>query len=53
MPLVAFRRRNGDGRGKMEFLNLAPGAETVLTAAFKKFTPKPGAEYDLRMFPSR
>jgi beta-galactosidase len=36
-------------QGKFPSLDLAPGAETVLTAAFKKFTPKPGAEYFLRV----
>ena len=36
-------------QGRFPTLDLAPGAETVLTAAFKKFTPKPGAEYFLRV----
>ncbi len=36
-------------QGKLAPLDLAPGAETVLTAAFKKITLKPGAEYFLRV----
>jgi beta-galactosidase len=35
--------------GTWEPLNLAPGAETVLTAPFEQFTPKPGADYFLRI----
>ncbi len=30
-------------------LDLAPGAETVLTVPFKQFMPKPGADYYLRV----
>jgi beta-galactosidase len=36
-------------RGRFPSLDLAPGAETVLTVAFKKINPKPGAEYFLRV----
>jgi beta-galactosidase len=36
-------------QGSWGTLDLAPGAEKVLTATFKQLTPKPGAEYDLRV----
>ncbi len=36
-------------QGELGTLNLAPGAEQVVSIPFKKFTPKPGAEYDLRV----
>ena len=36
-------------KGSWGTLDLAPGAEKVLTADFKRFTPKPGAEYYLRV----
>jgi beta-galactosidase len=36
-------------KGRLEKLNLAPGAEKTVTIGYKKFTPKPGAEYDLRV----
>jgi beta-galactosidase len=35
--------------GSWGLLDLAPGAEKVVTAAFKQLTPKPGAEYYLRV----
>ena len=36
-------------QGSWGTLDLAPGAEKVLTATFKQLTPKPGAEYYLRV----
>ena len=36
-------------RGELPALDLAPGATEVIAAAFKKITPKPGAEYFLRV----
>ena len=36
-------------KGSWGTLDLAPGAEKILTADFKRFTPKPGAEYYLRV----
>lgn len=36
--------------GRIETPSLAPGAEAVVTLKFKKFTLRPGAEYDLRVF---
>jgi beta-galactosidase len=36
-------------QGSWGSLDLAPGAEKVATAAFKQLTPKPGAEYYLRV----
>ena len=36
-------------QGKLEKLNLAPGAERVVTVPFKKFQPKAGASYHLRV----
>ena len=36
-------------QGKLEKLNLAPGAEQVVTVPFKKFQPKAGAAYHLRV----
>ena len=38
-------RQDDRQSGTWETLNLAPGAETVVTVPFKQFTPKPGAEY--------
>ncbi|MCX6924343.1 MAG: DUF4981 domain-containing protein [Verrucomicrobia bacterium] len=35
--------------GSWGTVDLAPGAEKVLTAAFKPLTPRPGAEYHLRV----
>jgi beta-galactosidase len=36
-------------QGILEKLNLAPGAEKLVTVPLKKFTPKPGASYFLRL----
>ncbi len=36
-------------KGSIETLDLAPGAEKTVALDLKKFTPKPGAEYDLRI----
>ena len=36
-------------QGSIGIVPLAPGEEKELAIAFKKFTPKPGAEYDLRV----
>jgi beta-galactosidase len=36
-------------QGSLGQLDLAPGAEKTITLDFKKFTPKPGAGYDLRI----
>jgi beta-galactosidase len=36
-------------KGSIGTLNLAPGMEKNVVLGFKKFTPKPGAEYDLRI----
>ncbi len=36
-------------QGSLGSLDLAPGAEKTVAVGFKKFTPKPGAEYDLRI----
>ena len=36
-------------KGEIGILNLAPGAEQSVAIGFKKFIPKPGAEYDLRI----
>ncbi len=36
-------------KGNLGKLDLAPGAEKIVSLGFKKFTPKPGAEYDLRV----
>lgn len=36
-------------QGKLEKLNLAPGAEQIVTVPFKKFQPKAGAAYHLRV----
>ncbi|MEJ0090998.1 MAG: glycoside hydrolase family 2 TIM barrel-domain containing protein [Limisphaerales bacterium] len=36
-------------KGEIGTINLAPGAEKSIAIGFKKFTPKPGAEYDLRI----
>jgi beta-galactosidase len=36
-------------QGKLEKLTLAPGAEQVVTVPFKKFQPKAGAAYHLRV----
>jgi beta-galactosidase len=51
--LVARWTLSEDGtvmeQGKFEKLNLAPSAEQVVTVPFKKFEPKPGASYLLRV----
>jgi beta-galactosidase len=36
-------------KGALETPNLAPGAEALVTTKLGKFTPRPGAEYDLRI----
>ena len=36
-------------QGALNTLELAPGAEKSIAMGLKKFTPKPGAEYDLRI----
>jgi beta-galactosidase len=36
-------------KGEIGILDVAPGAEKSVAIGFKKFTPKPGAEYDLRI----
>ncbi len=36
-------------KGSIGTLDLAPGAEQTAALGFKKFTPKPGATYDLRV----
>jgi len=36
-------------QGRLEKLDLAPGAEQVVAVPFKPFTPKPGAAYYLRV----
>ena len=36
-------------KGTIGILDLAPGAEKTVAIDFKKFTPKPGAKYDLRV----
>ena len=36
-------------QGSLKTLALAPGAEESVKIGFKKFTPKPGATYDLRV----
>ncbi len=36
-------------QGKLEKLNLAPGAEQTVAVPFRKFQPKPGASYFLRV----
>lgn len=36
-------------QGKLEKLNLAPGAEQIITVPFKPFKSKPGASYHLRI----
>jgi beta-galactosidase len=36
-------------KSEIRILSLAPGAEKSIAIGFKKFTPKPGAEYDLRI----
>ena len=36
-------------KGSIATLNLIPGAEKSVALGIKKFTPKPGAEYDLRV----
>jgi beta-galactosidase len=36
-------------KGEIGTVSLAPGAEKSIVIGFKKFTPKPGAEYDLRI----
>jgi beta-galactosidase len=36
-------------QGELKTLDLAPGAEKSVALGFKKITPRPGAEYDLRL----
>ncbi len=36
-------------KGNLGKLDLAPGAEKIVSLDLRKFTPKPGAEYDLRV----
>ncbi len=36
-------------RGELPAVDLAPGATKIITAAFKKIVPEPGAEYFLRL----